>query len=649
MKNEAHSSQAAGLVKQPIRLTVRHRDQLIMEQLFQHTPIRIGRLLDNDVVLPFDFVSRYHCELRFDDEGWVVTDLGSKNGLLTEAQVPTKQIRLEDGNTFRIQEIILQLAYVQQEELPAEDFTAIHEIQSVIDDEILEEIERTDGSLDPGVHVPLIDVDVHAVFMSPYYNVEAAREKALQVAVLWHDQLLESREFAVGRPVEFQFFGMSFSLGTVRADKTTLKIPKGARVSEGNGGAKNLVVTWREPAALQIGENVTLYFRYVPKSREIAMSREWIEEKLVDPLIVSGAIHGAAAVTFLMMAPKKHAPVVREEPERFATIIVQPTPIQVAMEPTPPPTPEPTPEPTPPPVVPTPEPPKVAKTKPPEPPKEKLKTVVSDKKRRRPALKRKEDPGGPPKALPAKLPPKEPPPVVAQTDEPPVTMETPDAPAATPQPFNAKSVGTLKMLETLSVGPASEVANVEKIQISRAPAAVAGSMIGREAVSGTGEMISKLSQSASGGGTGKGDGVAGVAVGGKSAGGQYQTAGLSGKTGNRKIRGSVLGGATYTELSKNEGLTREQVMKEVQKHHARIQQCYERALMQNPDLVGRAEFEWEISPKGDVTYVKVKEATLKNGENLLECVKQVFASMKFPAAKNGESTTPTIGLPFGRL
>jgi hypothetical protein len=90
-------------------------------------------------------------------------------------------------------------------------------------------------------------------------------------------------------------------------------------------------------------------------------------------------------------------------------------------------------------------------------------------------------------------------------------------------------------------------------------------------------------------------------------------------------------------------------MKEVQKHQAQIQACYEKSLMSNPDIVGRADFEWEITPKGSVTTVSVKEATIKNGENLLECVKGVFARMKFPEAKNGEATTPTIGLPFGRL
>lgn len=129
----------------------------------------------------------------------------------------------------------------------------------------------------------------------------------------------------------------------------------------------------------------------------------------------------------------------------------------------------------------------------------------------------------------------------------------------------------------------------------------------------------------------------------------YGATGFSGKTGKRNVLGSVIGGASYTEIAKTEGLTREQVMKVVQKHHSQIQQCYERSLMDDPNLAGRAEFEWEISAQGSVSAVSVKETSLRNGDRLLDCVKGVFRGMKFPVAKNGSSTTPTIGLPFGRL
>ncbi|GAB4460465.1 MAG: hypothetical protein Kow0031_39980 [Anaerolineae bacterium] len=44
--------------------------------------LRIGRGTDNDVVLGYDDVSRYHAEITFNGQFFLVTDLGSANGTL---------------------------------------------------------------------------------------------------------------------------------------------------------------------------------------------------------------------------------------------------------------------------------------------------------------------------------------------------------------------------------------------------------------------------------------------------------------------------------------------------------------------------------------------------------------------------------------
>jgi hypothetical protein len=87
----------------------------------------------------------------------------------------------------------------------------------------------------------------------------------------------------------------------------------------------------------------------------------------------------------------------------------------------------------------------------------------------------------------------------------------------------------------------------------------------------------------------------------------------------------------------------------VQKYLGEVQHCYERNLLSNPGLSGRMEFEWDISSAGRVTGVRVKRSTVSSGDGLGECVKGVFSSMQFPVAKNGATTTPNIGFPFGRL
>jgi Protein of unknown function (DUF3662)/FHA domain len=42
--------------------------------------VRLGRALDNDVVLPDLSVSRYHAQMRWQGGGWVISDLESTNG-----------------------------------------------------------------------------------------------------------------------------------------------------------------------------------------------------------------------------------------------------------------------------------------------------------------------------------------------------------------------------------------------------------------------------------------------------------------------------------------------------------------------------------------------------------------------------------------
>src|SRR5262245_50268002 len=42
--------------------------------------VRIGAGGENDVIITDEHVSRYHCELRMTNEGWLLRDLGSTNG-----------------------------------------------------------------------------------------------------------------------------------------------------------------------------------------------------------------------------------------------------------------------------------------------------------------------------------------------------------------------------------------------------------------------------------------------------------------------------------------------------------------------------------------------------------------------------------------
>jgi pSer/pThr/pTyr-binding forkhead associated (FHA) protein len=55
-------------------------------------PVTIGRSPDCDVSLHDHLLSRHHCRLAPSDDGWVLTDLGSKNGTIVHGKPVTQHV-----------------------------------------------------------------------------------------------------------------------------------------------------------------------------------------------------------------------------------------------------------------------------------------------------------------------------------------------------------------------------------------------------------------------------------------------------------------------------------------------------------------------------------------------------------------------------
>jgi hypothetical protein len=65
-------------------------------------PITIGRHPDCDIVLPNEEVSRQHAEVRREEDGFVLVDLGSLNGTKVNGSGVRGPRQLEDGDTITI-------------------------------------------------------------------------------------------------------------------------------------------------------------------------------------------------------------------------------------------------------------------------------------------------------------------------------------------------------------------------------------------------------------------------------------------------------------------------------------------------------------------------------------------------------------------
>lgn len=651
------------LLDAPVEISILRDGQPLMKQTFHHTPIRFGRILDNDIVLPFDSVSRHHCELRYHGGQWALIDLKSMNGVRVNGERVTSA-SFEGHGEFELKPVIIQVKALQVHSSPSTQDPAyqpdtggatIPEFISPTDATLvgpdpvkhasnrLHSEKPNQQSHQPGFHASrdaagnkraLLNVDSIELMSEPHPMIEKAKARAVQIAVFWREVLISVDEFLPGEEMVIEVNGIFLRLGRVGRDRSEVRCPNGTEFSNRPGRESVLLPT--TPVMWKADWGLAMSARYVPqsKSRRTGIV-PLLEDELIDPVVISGLMHGAVAVANMLITPKAQTP--PPVPARIAKIIMAaptPTPVVVFATPTPVPTPKPTP------VVakatpkPTPTPRIEAKATPP--PKVEKKVPI---KKEPPKIAKQEEKSAPPRADKDKVAPK-----VAKNNPPPPGPKTAAPPAPTPRPFDASSVGALKALSMLSV-PMPNSANTEKIVVRKIASETDAGGSGSTQPS-TASMMKDLPLNEGGAESGAAGGMA-LKV--SDGGAGYGTSGFSGKTGKRNVLGSVIGGANYTETAKSEGLTREQVMKVVQKHHTQIQQCYERSLMDDPNLAGRAEFEWEISAKGSVGLVSIKETSLRNGERLLDCVKGVFKGMKFPTAKNGSSTTPTIGLPFGRL
>lgn len=74
-----------------------------------HNPtVFIGRDEDNDIVLPYQTISRRHAKIAFDGTGFEIHDLGSTNGVIVNDLYINSTIQLRNGDIINIGDVIIK-------------------------------------------------------------------------------------------------------------------------------------------------------------------------------------------------------------------------------------------------------------------------------------------------------------------------------------------------------------------------------------------------------------------------------------------------------------------------------------------------------------------------------------------------------------
>lgn len=678
------------------------------ENKFSQNSIVVGREAGVDLIIEDRSISRKHLQINQEGGKVFVTDLGSSNGTFVDNIKITAKTEIASQTHIRIGKIIIQLIPPELKSANLEK----PKVKSPVAQDVEQGLTLSRIALQVEAAVVKAEAHEHAEVHSPEqisamvdknFIQELTRQhessttypsKKIESLVLWNEQIYNIQDFSYRETIvvgptyddsiHIPSLPFRWSLSKYDFHEAVFQVPKNLNVFairgqnflskeqllkenrlKENQNSLQIQISFYDVLRVEIDPNTQLYFRYVPSLVDLDTKKIFNPNVLVKQAILASFIlHFLLAFILLIIPKEKILPKPAKAPERIAKLLVEEKPVVL-------PPPEPVPEPPP---------PEVKKEEPPPPPPKKKVEPPKPKPKLKPKPEPKPEPKPKPQKRPEPLPQKVLPPRPVQKAAPvvqkptpvpvqksagnPVADNKPSGPAVKtvqvapkptppppppPKPVDISKLGALAAIGGLKLDAKSNKSVPTNVNIAANTNTTTNSDIGTTAMtselkSQTAGMAASNSANASGPIKTKGAGSVG--------GSGYGTAGLGTGTGKRGVKGGVVGKPSLSTIAGNgrpEGLSRDQVLKAMQSYLGKIQSCYERSLLSDPNLSGRIEFEWNIAKSGRVTNVDIKKNSVAGGEQLGDCVSGVIKSIKFPSALNGEETNPSVGFPFGRL
>ncbi|MEQ1723525.1 MAG: AgmX/PglI C-terminal domain-containing protein, partial [Pseudobdellovibrio sp.] len=668
--------------------------------------ITIGREEGVDLIIQDRSISRKHLKIDFEDGKIFISDMGSSNGTYVDNQKIAVKTEVSADTHIRAGKITIQVippevkkvnldgllkksSKKQDEEVPELTLSKIaFEVEAAI---AKAELKTPDQVHDTEEIYSMVNKDFIKDMTRQHESSTKYPSKKIESLVLWNEQIYKVQEFgyhdtiSVGPGYEDSIHipsvPLRWSLSKYDFQEAVFQVPKNLnvfairgqhflskqqlmaekRIKE-NQNSLQIQISHYDVLRIEIDAHTQLYFRYVPSAVELDTKKMFNPDIYVKKALkTSFFVHLIIAVLMMLIPAEKIKTPPKKAPDRVAKLIVEAPPVVI-----PPPVIEPPKE------EPPPAPPEEKKEEPPPPPPVKKVEPPKPKPKKEPPPKKEPIPEPEPKPEPVvvKVPPKpiskpivqeqvvqkpagnpkadNKPSAPAPQNAPVAVKPTPAPPAPPPpKPVDISKLGALAAMSGLKLDTKSNKPVPTNVNIAANTNTNTGAEVGTSSItSALKSQTAGLAQSNSSNASGP------IKTKGNSTGSGYGTAGLGTGTGQRGVKGGVVGKPAISSGSGNgrtEGLSREQVLKSMQPYLSKIQSCYERSLLSDPNLSGRIEFEWKITSGGSVANVDIKKNSVAGGEQLGDCVSGVIRSIKFPSASNGEETNPSVGFPFGRL
>jgi predicted component of type VI protein secretion system len=203
--------------------------------------------------------------------------------------------------------------------------------------------------------------------------------------------------------------------------------------------------------------------------------------------------------------------------------------------------------------------------------------------------------------------------------------DRPAEPNAKPTEENASASSILK---ALGGGPTSATPDISALNMDAMPRGRSGFRVSDAVGKGPGDNLRV--------GVGNADGTINT----KSAAELGNVGKLDVKPGTGAVRARV--SAIPAGVSGEGHLDRGAIQKVVNSHLYQVQGCYERQLAANPNLAGKATFQWTINPSGGVGGVRIAGSSIASVE-VMSCIQGAIRGWSFPKPEGG---SVTVTYPF---
>ncbi len=205
------------------------------------------------------------------------------------------------------------------------------------------------------------------------------------------------------------------------------------------------------------------------------------------------------------------------------------------------------------------------------------------------------------------------------------TSDHPAEPNAKPTEENASASSILK---ALGGAPASNTPEISALNMDAMPRGRSGFRVSDAVGKGPGDNLRV--------GVGNADGTINT----KSTSELGNVGKLDVKPGTGAVRARV--SAVPAGMSGEGHLDRGAIQRVVNAHLYQVQGCYERQLAANPNLAGKATFQWTISTSGSVSGVRIAGSSIASVE-VMSCIQGAIRGWSFPKPEGG---SVTVTYPF---